>query len=141
MCIKEKSNMTTYKTIVGVCLALIIGGIPATMLIVNTQVPLSQEQTKTLGQNQPKAISNKQHQPTATTPNILSASTTPRAPDFTASAYYYTARYGEYSEFYYPEQCTRFTYRIPPMFRKTFSSLDALLATYPNKELDPDCLI
>ena len=117
--------MTLQKAIIGLYVAAVAGVV--VVFMVHTQNTFrssydpQQETTAALTQNQ-------QNQQT-----IADA---PQEEE----TYYYTSRFGPYSEFYYPEQCSRFAYRVPPMFRKKFAFLEALHATYPNKTLDPDCL-
>lgn len=128
----KTSKMTTQKTIVGLCLA-VVAGVFVVVFIVHTQnifrssYEPQQETTPTLTQNQ-------QQQSTAGVQQQPNSDTTQE------TSYYYTSSYGPYSEFYYPEQCSRFAYRVPPMFKKKFVFLEALHATYPGKTLDPDCL-
>ena len=103
--------MTLQKITIGLCLSVVVG-VLVVVFIVNTE-------------NTARPSYELPQQPTAGS---------------TQETYYYTSTYGPYSEFYYPEQCTRFAYRVPPMFRKKFAFLEALHATYPGKTLDPDCL-
>ena len=65
--------MTTYKTIIGVCFVVIIGGVPASVLFINTQ--------DTIVQSQQEATQQEQQQPVEATLPV--------------NTYYYTSKYGD----------------------------------------------
>lgn len=110
----------THKIIIGFCVCFAVGAY-LVAVVITTQGTFQQQESTAATQQQ----AEQSNQPKT---NPLASST------------YYTSSYGAYSQFYYPEQCSRFAYRIPPMFRKQFDSLEALQATYSGRTLDPDCL-